>query len=132
MAENFKNIYDIYKRLNDTMESKLCNQIMDYTSSKANFSTLKKHLFNKHFDVYRLIHDVNDQSRSKAPKLDLWATKNDLEFLPMYIPFIDRQAIAAVASRQILHLIFLRTLYLHGHILIKLRMDILLPNVYRI
>ena len=34
--------------------------------------------------------------------MDRWAIKSDIEVFPMDIPFIDRQAIAAVASRHVL------------------------------
>ena len=52
--------------------------------------------------MYRQVCDINDDNPSKVPKLDRWTIKSDAEALPVGIPFTDRQAIAAVASRHIL------------------------------
>ena len=101
MDETHKKIYDIYKRMNDTMECSLCNQTMKFTSSKLHFSTIKNHLLNKHYDVYRQVCDI-DENPCKVTKLDSWVIKCDTEALPVGIAFIDRQTIAAVASRHIL------------------------------
>ena len=101
-------ISTIFTSVSTTQCNVLCTQTMKFTSSKANYSNLRNHLLNKHYDVYRIFYDVyrifydvNDKSQRKVPKLDRWAIKSDIEVLHMDIPFIDRQAIADVANRHV-------------------------------
>ena len=81
MAETHNKIYDIYQRLNDTMQCRLCNQTMKFTSSKLHFSTIRNHLLNKHYDVYRQVCDINDENPGKVTKLDSYVIKCDTEAL---------------------------------------------------